>query len=176
MPSRSPRERTLCPTEATGRAAAVLRILLGAIFSWSFLDKLFGLGFDTQPCESLLAGVSPTREYLEQLDGWFAGPLESLAGLRWVDFGFMGGLGLLGLMLLAGIGLRAAAWCGTPLLVLMWLSALPLQQNPALDEHVIYAAALFALAASDAGRTWGFACRWRAFLAARAPRLLPILG
>ncbi|MFK0073410.1 hypothetical protein [Arthrobacter woluwensis] len=163
-------------TSPLGRPLAVLRILLGAIFAWAFLDKLFGLGFSTLPDRSVLAGKSPTRGYLGHLDGWLAEPLGALAGQWWVDLAFMGGLAALGLTLLAGIALHAAAWGGTALLALLWLSTLPLQDNPVLDEHVVYAAALFVLAAGDAGSTWGFANHWRKFVATRAPKLLPALG
>ncbi|MFJ3957437.1 hypothetical protein [Arthrobacter sp. NPDC090010] len=166
--------RTL--TASASRALAALRILLGLIFAWAFVDKLFGLGFSTPAGRGVLNGKSPTKGYLGSLDGWLSDPLGALAGQWWVDLLFMAGLGVLGLTLLLGIALRAAAWTGALLLALMWLSMLPLQDNPVLDQHVIYAAALFVLAATDAGATWGLARAWRATLKARAPRLLPVLG
>ncbi|MDP5227006.1 MULTISPECIES: hypothetical protein [Arthrobacter] len=176
----APLHHTARPASGSDRlpaaALAVLRILLGAVFAWAFLDKLFGLGFSTPAARSVLAGSSPTKGYLGHLEGWLAGPLGSLAGQWWVDVLFMGGLLGLGVTLLGGFALRAAAVGGSLLLALMWLSALPLQNNPVLDEHVVYAAALFGLAATDAGRRWGLARPWRVFLAARAPKLLPALG
>lgn len=72
---------------------------------------------------------------------------------------------LVGVAVTAGIALRAAAAVGTILLALMWLTSLPLRTNPAIDEHVIYAAALIALAAAGAGRTWSLAGRWERLLA-----------
>lgn len=163
-------------TSSHRRALAILRMLLGGIFLWSFLDKLLGLGFNTPQQRSVLAGASPTQGYLDHLDGWLAGSFASLAGLLWVDLVFMVGLAGLGLALLTGVALRASAWCGTVLLLVLWVSTLPLRDNPLLDQHIIYAAVLFVLATGDAGRTWGLAVPWRTFLSARAPKLLPVLG
>jgi thiosulfate dehydrogenase [quinone] large subunit len=70
------------------------------------------------------------------------------------------GLLLVGTALVLGIALKAAAAGGTALMLLMWLTALPLKTNPVLDEHIIYAAAMIALAATRAGHTWGLGRRW----------------
>lgn len=144
----------------SGRALAILRILLGAIFLWAFLDKAFGLGFATPAAKSWIAGGSPTAGYLGHLEGWFAGPFALLAGNPLVDIAFMGGLLLIGSGLILGVALRAVAVGGTVLMLLMWLTALPLKNNPVIDEHVIYAAAMIALAATRAGETWGLGRRW----------------
>lgn len=56
-------------------------------------------------------------------------------------------------------------------MVLMWLSALPIKSNPAVDEHIIYAAAMIAVAAAGAGRSWGLGPRWELILR-RAPQPL----
>ena len=57
-------------------------------------------------------------------------------------------LGLLGigLALVLGIGLRIAAVAGTALLVMMWLAELPLENNPIVDDHLVYAAILWVIA------------------------------
>lgn len=150
--------------QGAGRALAVLRILLGMVLLWAFADKLFGLGFATPAAKSWINGGSPTAGYLSSLKGWFAGSFQILAGNPVVDAAFMLGLLLVGVALVLGVALRAAAVGGTALMLLMWLSALPIKTNPILDEHLIYAAAMIALAAAGAGRIWGFELRWRALL------------
>lgn len=155
-----------------GRPWAVLRILLGAVFLWAFLDKTFGLGFATSPEKAWIAGGSPTAGYLGSMKGSLAGAFQALAGAPIVDWAFMVGLLCIGTALIFGVALRAAAVCGTALMALMWLSSLPLKSNPAIDEHVVYSAAMIALAASHAGDTWGLARPWTALTAAPALRWL----
>jgi thiosulfate dehydrogenase [quinone] large subunit len=55
----------------TGRAAtatryllAGIRLALGWIFMWAFLDKLFGLGNSTPSASAWLNGGSPTKGFL----------------------------------------------------------------------------------------------------------------
>jgi thiosulfate dehydrogenase (quinone) large subunit len=155
---------------AAARTLAVLRILLGTILVWAFADKAFGLGFATPAAKSWAAGGSPTAGYLGSLEGSLAGAFQPLAGHPAVDAAFMLGLLLVGGALVLGIALRAAAVGGSALMLLMWLSSLPLKTNPVLDEHIIYAAAMIALAAAGAGRVWGFGRTWEGILqAAPAP-------
>ena len=102
--------------------------------------------------------------------------LRTLAALRILLgavllWAFMAGLLFVGLALVLGVALRAAAVGGTALMVLMWLSALPIKSNPAVDEHIIYAAAMIAVAAAGAGRSWGLGPRWELILR-RAPQPL----
>lgn len=152
------------------RAMAALRILLGAILLWAFADKALGLGFATPGAKSWVAGASPTAGYLGSLKGSLAGVFQPLAGNPAIDAAFMLGLLLVGTALVLGVALRAAAVGGSLLMLLMWLSALPIKTNPVLDEHVIYAAAMIALAAAGAGNTWGLGRRWTELLqAAPAP-------
>lgn len=168
--SSSTLERT--PTAAAGtaptagqRVLAVLRILLGAVLLWAFVDKTLGLGFATPADKSWIAGGSPTAGYLGSLEGSMAGAFKPLAGNPLIDIAFMLGLLLVGVALVLGIALRAAAVGGSALMILMWLSSLPLKNNPVLDEHIIYAVAMIAVAAAGAGRVWGFGLRWKGALA-----------
>jgi thiosulfate dehydrogenase [quinone] large subunit len=148
------------PTSAA-RLLAVLRILLGFMLVWDVVDKVFGLGISTPAAKSWLAGVSPTAGYLASLHGP-AGILAPLAGQAWVDWAFMGGMLLIGAALMLGIGLRAAAAAGTLLFALLWVSAMPTQNNPFVDEHVIFALLLWVLAVTRAGDVWGFGRPWDA--------------
>ena len=71
----------------------VLRLLLGWTFLWAFVDKLFGLGFNTVADKSWLDGVSPTFGFLKfGTKGPFASLYQSLAGNPVVDWLFMMGL------------------------------------------------------------------------------------
>lgn len=161
------------PTASPGRKSlAVVRILLGSVFLWAFLDKTFGLGFATTPEKSWIAGASPTAGYLGSLEGSFAGMFHAMAGNPLVDLGFMFGLLGLGVALIFGLAMRLAAIGGCVMLAMMWLSSLPLENNPVIDEHVVYAAALVALAATHAGNTWGLGKAWNRATSAPAVRWL----
>ena len=82
-------------------------------------------------------------------------------------------LGMLGVgvALIAGVALRAAAAAGVVILTMMWFAEFPLAQhtsagaasastNPLTDYHFIYAVALIVLAATYAGNTWGLGRLW----------------
>lgn len=116
-----------------------LRIALGFVFLWAFLDKLFGLGFSTAPDKSWLMGVSPTTGFLSfATEGIFGHFFKALAGSTVVDVLFMGGLLGIGSALILGIGVRIARYAGTLLMALMYLSLFPPENNPLIDEHIIY--------------------------------------
>lgn len=154
------------------RPLALLRILLGSVFLWAFLDKTFGLGFATAPEKAWIAGGSPTAGYLGGVEGSFAGLFQPLAGAPVVDWAFMLGLLAVGTALVLGIALRAAAVGGTALMILMWLSSLPLKSNPVIDEHIVYAAAMIALATTHAGNTFGLGRQWSALTSSPSLRWL----
>ena len=125
--------------------------MLGFVFLWAFVDKVFGLGFATVAGKAWVDGVSPTAGFLKfgvNKEGPFLEYFNSLAGQAWVDWLFMLGLLGLGLALVLGIGLRIAAVAGTVLLVMMWAATLPLKNNPVLDEHLVYAVMLWVFAAA----------------------------
>jgi len=140
---------------------AVTRVAIGFIFFWAFLDKLFGLGKSTPSERSWINGGSPTKGYLSSLKGTFADTFADIAGKSWADWLFMIGLAGIGLALILGIGMLIAAITGTLLLVLMWLTALPLSSNPFLDDHLVYAFTIIALAATGAGLRYSLAPWWR---------------
>lgn len=141
---------------------ALLRILMGWIFLWAFLDKVFGLGFATSPDKAWLEGVSPTAGYLANAThGPLAGVFKAMAGMVVVDWLFMIGLLLIGLSLILGIGVRVAAYSGSVLLFLMFLAAsLPPEHNPIIDEHIIYILVLLLLARRPVGEWLGFGSWW----------------
>jgi thiosulfate dehydrogenase [quinone] large subunit len=138
----------------------VTRISLGFVFLWAFVDKTFGLGFATPAERAWTNGGSPTTGFLKGAEGTFAGFFNNLAGSVFVDWLFMLGLLGIGLGLTLGIAMRITAACTTVLLGMMWLAALPLENNPVIDDHLIYAMVAIALAASNAGHTLGLGAAW----------------
>jgi len=140
---------------------AATRIGIGFIFAWAFLDKLFGLGRSTKQEAAWVNGGSPTEGYVSNLNGTFADTFKNIAGEPWADWLFMIGLAGIGIALILGIGMYTAAVTGTILLLLMWLTALPIATNPFLDDHLIYALIIIAIAASGAGLRYSLAPWWR---------------
>jgi thiosulfate dehydrogenase [quinone] large subunit len=143
------------------RLMAVVRISIGWVFLWAFLDKTFGLGFATERADAWVNGGSPTFGFLnfgtegKTFHDFFA----SLSG-PFADWLFMIGLLGIGLALILGIGMRIAAVSGAIMLMLMWAAELPLENNPFMDDHIIYALVLGVLAIAGAGRTWGLGRAW----------------
>ncbi len=144
-----------------GYAVGVLRIALGWIFLWPFLDKAFGLGFATARDNAWLRGGSPTTGFLSfGTQGPLAEAFQSLAGSAFVDAVFMLGLLGIGVAFTLGIGVFLAAYSGALLLFLMWLALLWPANNPFMDDHLIYAIAMIALAHLHAGNFIGLGQRW----------------
>lgn len=140
---------------------AGLRLALGWTFLWAFLDKAFGLGHETESKAAWINGGHPTQGFLKfAATGPFKGIYNDIAGATWASWVFMIGLAGLGIALLLGIGMRIAAVAGGLLLVLMWTAVLPPENNPFMDDHLIYAAVLAGLALVGAGDTLGFGRTW----------------
>lgn len=153
-------------------AWALLRLALGFVFMWAFFDKLFGLGFAT--CKDKLSGVvdigcsqawvhggSPTTGFLgHATTGPFADFYNKLAGHNWVDWLFMLGLLFIGVGLLFGTWVRSAAAAGIIMLLLMWSALLWPVNSPGIDEHIIYALALFGIALTADHHIWSLRRWW----------------
>ena len=142
---------------------ALTRISLGFVFLWAFFDKTFGLGISTPTDKAWIAGSSPTSGFLmgaSKGSGPFADLFGALSGSAMIDLLFMMALGGVGLALVLGIGLRIAAVCGGLLMVMMWAAVLPLENNPVIDDHIIYAMLLGVIALSR--RELSFADWWLA--------------
>jgi thiosulfate dehydrogenase [quinone] large subunit len=154
------------------KALAVLRIATGFIFLWAFLDKTFGLHYSTTHKQAWIHGGSPTEGFLKSVD---VGPLQSLAhtmaGTWYANWLFMLAMLGIGIALIAGVAVRAAALAGFAMMAILWLTEFPFAQhtsagapsassNPLVDYHFLYAAVLIVLAASYAGNTWGLGRVW----------------
>ena len=155
-------ERSPIGSPAARYVFAVTRISLGWVFLWAFLDKLLGLGFSTPTEAAWINGGSPTGGFLANaVSGPFQGAFNSIAGVFWADPLFMVGLLGIGAALILGMGERIAAAGGAVMMILMWMAVLPLETNPFMDDHIVYALVLVGLAlvrSSDTlglGRWWG---------------------
>lgn len=157
---------------AASRTWALLRISLGLVFLWAFLDKLLALGFATGRAENgsvdllgpdaWINGGSPTSGFLlHGTDGPMATIFRDMAGTPVVDWLFMLGMLGVGVALLLGIGMRVAAVAGAMQMLLIRAASPMPENNPIVDEHVIYALALFALLFAGAGDHWGLGRLWR---------------
>jgi thiosulfate dehydrogenase [quinone] large subunit len=158
------------------RVLGVLRIAFGLTFLWAFLDKLLALGFSTGRSvnpetgaetvdrfgdAAFINGSSPTEGFLKfGADGPFKEFYNSIAGAAWADWLFMIGLAGIGIALTLGIGVRIAGIAGAALYLMMWTVVLPPENNPVLDDHILGAITLVALAALNAGNTYGFGRAW----------------
>jgi thiosulfate dehydrogenase [quinone] large subunit len=159
-------------TTGVARFLAVVRVAVGFVFLWAFLDKTFGFGYATPSARAWIHGGSPTKGFLGHVA---VGPFESIfhawAGAAWADWLFMVGLLAIGIALILGVGLRIAAVSGTLMLLLMWAAEWPLAKvtsagepsmstNPIVDYHIVYALALIVVALTYAGNTWGLGRLW----------------
>jgi thiosulfate dehydrogenase (quinone) large subunit len=177
----TPQERLSGPTR---RVLAVLRIMFGLTFLWAFFDKLLALGFHTGydlagknldrfGDAAWINGGSPTEGFLKfGADGPFKGFYNSIGGTPLADWGFMLGLLAIGVALTFGAGVRVAAVAGAVMYLLMWSVVLPPENNPVIDDHLLGAVTLVALALLNAGNTWGLGNWWsRTTAAQRYPAL-----
>jgi thiosulfate dehydrogenase [quinone] large subunit len=157
----SPAVTPKAPSAVVRYAAAATRISLGWIFLWAFLDKLFGLGHETKSAQAWIHGGSPTFGFLAKgAKGPFADFYHSIAGATWANWLFMLGLAGIGIALLAGVAMRITAGAGALMLVMMWSVVLPPENNPFMDDHIVYALVLILLAGLGAGRFVGLGGLW----------------
>ncbi|MBS1907441.1 MAG: hypothetical protein JST33_12930 [Actinobacteria bacterium] len=160
----------------------LLRIAMSLIFLWAFLDKTFALGFATgRDAETgavkvlgpaaWVAGASPTSGFLQYgTSGPLAPQFAALAGNPAIDWLFMLGMGGVGIALLLGIATRLATVGGVTLMLLLGLATWQSENNPIVNEHLIYALVLVALAIQPETRRWSLDPIWRRLpLVHRAP-------
>ncbi len=162
-----------------GWLLGLVRILIGWQFLWAFLDKTFGLGWSTTSANAWINGGKPTEGYLTGVvndpNNPFASMFNNFLGQTWTDWVFMVGLAGIGIVLLLGLG-KSLTWfasvCGIAMYVLMYLASWPAGHragggvesaatNPFLDDHLLNAVLLLALAVCNAGAYLGLAKAWR---------------
>jgi thiosulfate dehydrogenase [quinone] large subunit len=172
-------------TGAGHRWLAVTRVVVGFIFLWAFLDKLFGLGYSTPSARSVLNGGSPTRGFLSHVNvGPLQGVFTSIAGSPVVDVLFMLSLLAIGVAMIVGAGLRIAAISNAVLMLGMWAAEWPMatragdgtptgSTNPFVDYHLAYALIGIVFAYFAVASTYGLGAWWsRRAIVRRFPILL----
>ncbi|HTJ70919.1 MAG TPA: hypothetical protein VL551_25480 [Actinospica sp.] len=168
----APETASLTKTGLRDAVMALIRVGTGFLFLWAFLDKTFGFGYATPSSRAWIHGGSPTKGFLASVN---AGPFQSWfnawAGHMWADYLFMIGLAGIGVALVLGIGVRFAALCGVLMVTFMWFAVFPPAKygaggvatgsnNPLVDEHVMDAFALLAVAMFGAGSRFGLGAWW----------------
>jgi thiosulfate dehydrogenase (quinone) large subunit len=159
-----------------GKFWGALRLLMGFTFLWAFLDKTFALGFGTgrHPVTgginffgsaAWISGGSPTDGFLGfglHTKEPFLSIYQGMVGSAFVEWAFMLSLLGIGIALMFGVVTRIAAIGGAVLMVLMYFagSFLP-ENNPLIDDHIIYAVLLVGIAYVGAGRFLGLGNKWR---------------
>ena len=161
----------------------VLRLMMGWTFLWAFLDKAFGLGFATgrdaetgaivfNGADAWINGGSPTVGVLGfALKGPFKDFYQSVTGFQmgaagptvsaWVDWVFMLSMLLIGAALMLGIFTKIAAIGGAAWMVIFYTAtAIWPDNNPFVDEHLVYLVVLIGIAFVGAGRYLGFGKAW----------------
>jgi thiosulfate dehydrogenase [quinone] large subunit len=154
----------------------VLRLMMGWTFLWAFLDKCFSLGFSTgrDPktgaidffgSAAWINGGSPTDGFLEfglHTKEPFLSFYQGLAGSPIIEWIYMISMAGIGIALLLGILTRLAAIAGIVWMIIFYTaSALWPENNPFLDEHLVYAVILAGIAYVGAGRWLGLGGMWR---------------
>lgn len=164
-PSAAPiRQKDVITSPSARICLALLRLAIGFVFLWAFLDKTFGLGYSTPPSKAWLQGGTPSQGFMKNVG---AGPLQdffiSIASPA-SDLLFMLGMLGVGLAVMLGIGLRVAAVSGSALMIMTWIAVWPLKPgstNPVVDDHLILTLSLIVIAVTYAGDTLGFGKAWR---------------
>jgi len=165
----------------------LLRIAMGWVFLWAFLDKCFGLGFatgrdpetgaiDFGSADAWINGGSPTEGFLSfglHTKEPFTSLYSDLAGQAWVDWIYMVSMAGIGILLILGVMTRLAAVAGIVWMVLFYTaSAIWPENNPFLDDHIVYAIVLAGIAYVGAGRYLGLGGWWERTPLARRSWLL----
>ena len=114
-------------------------MVMGFVFLWAFLDKTFGLGFATESSKAWVNGGSPTYGFLNfAVKGPFADFFHMISQVAVVDWLFMGGLLFVGSTLMLNKFVKWGALAGSLMLLFMYLSLLLPENNPIIDDHIVY--------------------------------------
>lgn len=144
----------------------LLRIGIGFLLLWAFLDKLLGLGFATAPKDAWINGGSPTAGFLKygtNPNSPFIGFFNWLGNYTAIlDPIYMAMCLFVGITLITGIAVRPGAIAGIIFMISCYLALVPSADNPLIDEHIIYAVALLLLIVVNAGAYgWSLGRKWQ---------------
>ncbi len=125
-------------------AIAVFRIMVGWLLLWGFIDKIFGLGFQTPAGQGVIDGGSPSS-FISYADGGvLADFYNGLAGNAVADIVLMAGLLLLGVALIAGVASKLSTLFTAVFLVVMYTLWVPPSDNPLIDAHIVMSVGIVA--------------------------------
>ncbi|OLT10594.1 hypothetical protein BJF78_28555 [Pseudonocardia sp. CNS-139] len=159
-------------SRAAAACLSLLRIALGWVMLWAGLDRMFGLGMATPPERSVLSGASATAGYLGGVSGPAAPLFTAMAGNPVVDTLFVAGMLLCGLALVLGVTTLIAGLGAAVIFGMLWLTMIPLENNPVVDQHLFYALAGVLVAVSNPGRFLGIGAWWSRLPVVRSSRWL----
>lgn len=125
-------------TESVNIVKGASRFIMGWIFFWPFLDKMFGLGHETPAGMGLIDGFSPTSFVTQIADGWFKDFFISIGGNPVTDFLFMAGLLLIGLTMIVGITSKITTISGCAFCFVLYLAEFPPKTALILDYHLVF--------------------------------------
>lgn len=135
-------------TDHTKIALLVLRVLLGVLFLYAGISKLMDPEWSA-------AGFLGNAKTFSGLYGWFG----SEANIFWVNFLNEWGQVAIGLGLITGLFTSIAAISGIIMMILYYFPGLDFpyigEHGFLVDDHLIYAAALYVLFATKAGNYLG---------------------
>ena len=117
---------------------AIGRILIGWMFLWAFLDKMFGLGYETPAGQGVIDGGSPSSYVEYMTSGLFEGLFKAIAGNGFIDFLLMAGLLILGITITLGIFTKITTISSIAFFLTMFCIVVPPADNPLIDYHVVY--------------------------------------
>jgi len=174
-------------TKGLRRVFGILRLAMGWTFLWAFLDKSFALGFATGRLDdgsidfwakgaAWFNGGSPTKGVFTYAlnAGPFQGFYERLGHVtvtaqgatasppEWINVVYMVSMVLIGLGLITGVMTRLAAAGGIAWMAIFYTAtAIWPENNPFLDDHIVYAIVLVGLIVANAGRYYGLGKIWQ---------------
>lgn len=143
----------------------LMRIAIGFVFLWGFLDKTFGLHFPTGPSRAWINGGTPAQSFLTGATGGkpLASFFQALA-VPAVDWVFMASLLGIGVALTLGVCTRLAGVGGVIMMGFMYAATAPWvwgSLNPVVSQHLVYAMVLALIPLTSAGDTLGLGARWK---------------
>lgn len=171
-----------------GVVMGLLRLSMGWIFLWAFLDKAFALGFSTGRVvneetgastidffgdAAWINGGSPTAGVLGfAMKGPFTDFYQTITGFQmteagptsaaWVDWVYMGSMLFIGLALILGIGVKLASIGGIVWMAIFYTAtSIWPEFNPFVDDHVVQVLVLAALFLANAGIYLGLGKVWQ---------------
>ncbi|MEO6956002.1 MAG: hypothetical protein ABI137_04595 [Antricoccus sp.] len=150
-----------------GYLLGLVRILIGWMFIWTFIDRTFGLGRPTSHDQAWTRGGSPIDGFVGSArDSGSRNPVPGFWQFlseqhAWVNIVLMVLIAVIGVLLVLGFGMWFSCVAGAILLLLQWFTAWPIKDNLFLNSALLGAVVLIALLACNAGSFVGLGKRWQ---------------